>query len=73
MRTWLGKLLYFVLVVIIACLLAWAVNEIVGVLAFIPEAIKHVVYVVTWVLAIVAIIYAAWYLLASSLPPVPGP
>lgn len=69
----IGRLIYFIVVVIIACLLAWAATEIVGAFDFIPAAIKRVVYVVAWVIAVIVILWTAYRLFAGSIPSGPNP
>lgn len=67
-----GRLLYFLIVVIVACLLAWAATTIIGAFEFIPAAIKTVVFVVAWALAVIAILVAAYRAFAGYVT-VPGP
>lgn len=67
----LTRLVYFIVYVVIALLLAWVLTTVINLFPVIPADLKSVLDIVIWVIAFIAVVLAGLRMFAGSLPSMP--
>lgn len=68
----LSRLIYFVIVLIAVCLVAYVLDIVVIAIGIVPGAIAHAVHILIWGVAILIILWYAWRTFGGSIPEPPA-